>query len=157
MKNYITGIITGISLTASAVMFMGSQNKNLGDITVNSIRVKKDDTYTTMLINNQSLRIVTEVGGISLFKELIVVSNKDNENAVVIGMNDSGGGLLEINNGKGENRFSFSQSNQGDGSMRINNSKGNEVVYLGSNIDNDGLIKLSDRYGDFGWGMIGKK
>ena len=65
-----TGIITGISLTASAVMFMGSQNKNLGDITVNSIRVKKDDTYTTMLINNQSLRIVTEGGGISLFKEL---------------------------------------------------------------------------------------
>ena len=33
MKNYITGIITGISLTASAVMFMWAQTKNFGDIT----------------------------------------------------------------------------------------------------------------------------
>ena len=52
MKNYITGIITGISLTASAVIFMGAkaQNKNLGDITVSSIKIEKD--------NNRPLKIV---------------------------------------------------------------------------------------------------
>jgi len=32
MKRYTIGLITGALLTASAFMFMGAQNKNLGDI-----------------------------------------------------------------------------------------------------------------------------
>ena len=40
MKKYTIGLITGALLAVSAMMFMGAQNKNLGDITVNSITVK---------------------------------------------------------------------------------------------------------------------
>ena len=44
MKRYTIGLITGILLTASAVMFLGAKNqsKNLGHITVNSITVIDD-------------------------------------------------------------------------------------------------------------------
>ena len=44
MKKYTIGLITGALLATSAMMFMGSQNKNLGNITVNSITVL-DDGY----------------------------------------------------------------------------------------------------------------
>ena len=44
MKQYFTGFFTGVCLVASAVMFMGASNKNLGDITVNSITVMDDGT-----------------------------------------------------------------------------------------------------------------
>ena len=42
MKKYTIGLITGALLAVSAMMFMGSQNKNLGDIVVNSITVLDD-------------------------------------------------------------------------------------------------------------------
>jgi len=42
MKQYFTGFFTAICLTTSVFIFMGSQNKNLGDIVVNSISVQKD-------------------------------------------------------------------------------------------------------------------
>jgi len=42
MKKYTIGLITGALLAVSAMMFMGAQNKNLGDITVNSKTVKDD-------------------------------------------------------------------------------------------------------------------
>ena len=40
MKQYFTGFFTAFCLTASSFLFMGSQNKNLGDIEVNSIKVR---------------------------------------------------------------------------------------------------------------------
>ena len=39
MKRYTIGLITGALLAISAMMFIGAQNKNLGDITVNSIKI----------------------------------------------------------------------------------------------------------------------
>ncbi len=43
MKKYTIGLITGALLAISAMMFMGAQNKNLGDITVTSIKALNDD------------------------------------------------------------------------------------------------------------------
>jgi len=40
MKQYFTGFFTAVCLTASVFLFMGFQNKNLGDIEVNSITVR---------------------------------------------------------------------------------------------------------------------
>jgi len=40
MKNYTIGLITGALLGISAMMFMGAQNKNLGDITADAIVAK---------------------------------------------------------------------------------------------------------------------
>ena len=39
MNQYFHGFITAICLSVSFVMFTASQKSNLGDITVNSIRV----------------------------------------------------------------------------------------------------------------------
>ena len=39
MKQYFTGFFTAICLTSSIFIFMGSKNKNLGDITVSSISI----------------------------------------------------------------------------------------------------------------------
>jgi len=43
MKQYFTGFFTAVCLTASVFIFMGSQNKNLGDIEANSITVRTPD------------------------------------------------------------------------------------------------------------------
>ena len=76
MKRYTIGLITGALLAISAMMFMGSQNKNLGDITVNSITVKGD--------NN---------GG------FIKTYNADGEKTIYLGTNIEGsGGHLETFN-----------------------------------------------------------
>jgi len=42
MKKYTIGLITGALLAVSAMMFIGAQNKNLGDIVVHSISVETD-------------------------------------------------------------------------------------------------------------------
>ena len=43
MKQYFTGFFTAVCLTASAFLFMGAQNKNLGDVTVKSLTVEDDE------------------------------------------------------------------------------------------------------------------
>ena len=42
MRKYTIGLITGALLAISAMMFIGAQNKNLGDIVVHSISVETD-------------------------------------------------------------------------------------------------------------------
>ena len=54
MKRYTIGLITGILLTASAFMFMGAQNKNLGDVVVNSITVNDSDGNTSAYFGNHA-------------------------------------------------------------------------------------------------------
>lgn len=157
MKNYITGIITGVSLTASAVMFMGSQNKNLGDITVSSIRVKKNDSYNHMVIDNESLKTFHQNGGIALTESIIVLRNKNGKVSVMMGSDDKGGGLLEVRTANEKNAVKLGVSKFDHGVITTTNSKENINVFIGSNKDDDGFIVLRDRYGDIGWGMSGKK
>ena len=54
MKQYISGFITAVCLSFSFLMFTASQTQNLGDITVNSIRVVDNITFEFML---NSLRL----------------------------------------------------------------------------------------------------
>ena len=46
MKQYFTGFLTAVCLTASVFIFMGSQNKNLGDIEADSIVLKGEYGHT---------------------------------------------------------------------------------------------------------------
>ena len=48
MKQYFTGFFTAVCLTASVFLFMGTQNKNLGDIVVNSISIKGENGETNI-------------------------------------------------------------------------------------------------------------
>ena len=56
MKKYTIGLITGALLAVSAMMFMGSQNKNLGDITVTSVTVVNDEGEEVGEFGNQGDR-----------------------------------------------------------------------------------------------------
>ena len=78
MKQYFTGFFTGACLVASAVMFMGASDKNLGDITVNSITVMDDGT-----------------GG------FIQTNNADGKQTAYLGTGEGGIGILKINNADG--------------------------------------------------------
>ena len=78
MKKYTIGLITGALLAVSAMMFIGAQNKNLGDITVNSITVKDDGN-----------------GG------FIKTLNADGKETAYLGTAEGGGALL-IHNMDGE-------------------------------------------------------
>ena len=75
MKKYTIGLITGALLAVSAMMFMGSQNKNLGDITVNSIIVKDNGN-----------------GG------FITTYNADGIQTAFLGTSESGSGFILTNN-----------------------------------------------------------
>ncbi len=52
MKQYFTGFFTGACLVASSVMFMGAQNKNLGDIEVRSISIKNSYGKQTVYLGS---------------------------------------------------------------------------------------------------------
>ena len=52
MKQYFIGFFTGACLIASAVMFIGATDKNLGDITVNPIS-ESDIKKLAQEINNE--------------------------------------------------------------------------------------------------------
>ena len=49
MKQYFTGFFTAVCLTASVFLFMGSQNKNLGAIEVESIVLKGENGKTIIM------------------------------------------------------------------------------------------------------------
>ena len=82
MKRYAIGLITGALLAISAMMFMGAMNKNLGDITVNSITVKDDGD-----------------GG------FISISNSDGKERIYLGNGTKGYGLYTFNNDRNRTGF----------------------------------------------------
>jgi len=90
MQKYTIGLITGALLGISAMMFMGAKNKNLGDITVNSITVKDDGN-----------------GG------FISVSNSDGKESIYLGNDKAGFGLYTFYNSTTPTGFIGSQGSRG--------------------------------------------
>ena len=92
MKKYTIGLITGALLAISAMMFMGAQNKNLGDITVNSITVTDDGS-----------------GGV------IRTYNADGKETAYLGTGEDGGGKLHTYNKHGVMTGGFGTNTENDG------------------------------------------
>ena len=134
MKKYTIGLITGALLAVSAMMFMGAQNKNLGDITVNSITVTDDGS-----------------GGV------IRTYNADGKETSYLGTGEDGSGQLSTYNADGIKTSYLGTGEDGYGFLKTFNKHGVFVGYFGSNTDGDGIAVLSDRYGDFGWSVDGKQ
>ena len=135
MKKYTIGLITGALLAVSAMMFMGAQNKNLGDITVNSITVTDDGS-----------------GGV------IRTYNADGKQTVYLGTSGEGGvGFLSTYNADGKKTAYLGTSEGGFGFLSTYNKHEVMTGYFGTDINNDGMAVLSDRYGDIGWAVDGKK
>ena len=93
MKQYTNGFFTAFCITASAFMFMGSQNKNLGDIAVNSITVY--DTNGKKLGNDNSL--IGNPAHLTFYRDdeiRVAMGEAGDENNSVIMSSWEGGSIL---------------------------------------------------------------
>ena len=163
MKQYSIGLITGALLTASALMFMGAQNKYLGDIAVSSIKLIDDDGTVCGYIDvddgsepyiqfyNKDLQ------SIYISSDILALSDSGGDPFVAMGIEDSTGGVFKVYNNSGDVAMKLFTTNYGAGSMKIKNSEGNNIIGLGSSITKDGLIVLYNKNGEFGWGVSGEK
>ena len=80
MKQYAIGLITGALLGISAMMFMGSENKNLGVITSDSITLVSESGMTIIL------------GG------AVIIDDSDGKETVYLGTGEGGLGFLSTYN-----------------------------------------------------------
>ena len=104
MKQYFTGFFTGACLVASAVMFMGASNKNLGDITVNSITVRTADGKEPIYIG---------YGGEG--SGYLKTYNADGIQTAYLGTAPDGSGKLHTSNKHGVDVGYFGANKNGDG------------------------------------------
>ena len=78
MKQYFSGFITALCLSISFIMFTASQSKNLGDITVNSIRVVNNDNGGFITTYDEKGKITTFIGGVDGGGGKVAAYNKNN-------------------------------------------------------------------------------
>ena len=124
MKKYTIGLITGALLAVSAMMFMGAQNKNLGDIIVNSITVKDGgnggfiSTYNTN--GKQTAYLGTKSG-----RGRLEISNSDGKEKIYLGKVSHGYGLYTINEKRKSSGFFGADVGLGYGKILLYDRHGN--------------------------------
>jgi len=179
IKSYAIGFLT----CACLFLIMGqTNNKNLGDITVSSIRLEGEDGQWYGSWDANALRIANgktatvglfnyELGGGIIVKDLeermragmgvdenggiSMVFNKDEKMVAKMQALESGDGFSSISNKDGNWGITMG-SNEYGGVFRIYNKHNQNVVGLTSNNKLHGAIYLMDKYGEFGWGRNGK-
>ena len=108
MKKYTIGLITGALLAVSAMMFIGAtnQNKNLGDITVNSIGVVNNDGKPVAILT------ASENGG------MLGIYNNDGKTVAVLTAEENGGSL-EIYNKHNKQVVALQSNKNLDGAIGL--------------------------------------
>ena len=154
MKKYTIGLITGALLATSAMMFMGSQNKNLGDIVVNSITVLDDGNGGFIKTFNTDGKLTvylgTGEGGLGILKTF----NTDGKETVYLGTGEGGLGSLSTSNGDGKETAYLGTSNEGsgwlvvsnDGSIETLNAEGKKTAYLGTGEGGAGYLSTYNEH-----------
>ena len=89
MKQYFSGFITAICLSISFIMFTASQTKNLGDITVNSIRVVDNENGGFITTYNEEGKITAYIGSIDDGGGKVAAYNKNNVQLSIQSLADS--------------------------------------------------------------------
>ena len=145
MKQYTIGLITGALLAISAMMFMGAQNKNLGDITVTSIKALNDD--------GDMVGFFGSLNG----DGFLTTNNADGKETAYLGTGEGGNGLIRTFNADGKETAYLGTGKDGGGKLHTYNKHGVMTGGFGTNTENDGIATLYDRYGDIGWSASGKK
>ena len=146
MKNYTIGLVTGILLTASALMFMGANQKDLGDIVVNSITVNDSDGNISAYFGKQASNDSINASASLMFysnNEMVSVIGVEQDGEPVIGsISDYGsviiaGGRIITMNAKFEDTVILGTDPEtGKGFCNIFNPAFGETAFItGSNID----------------------
>ena len=89
MKQYFSGFITAICLSISFIMFTASQTKNLGDITVNSIRVVDNENGGFITTYNEEGKITAYIGSVDDGGGKVAAYNKNNVQLSIQSLADS--------------------------------------------------------------------
>jgi len=148
MKQYAIGLITGALLAVSAMMFMGSQKKNLGDIIVSSVQVQNENGVVVGIFGSNF-----DNNG-----QLMLVDNKSKaflKPAVVLSIVDKGG-VIKTTNADGELTTYLGADINGDGFFTISNADGELAVAMGYD-EGSGYIGIIDADGNEGWSVGGTK
>ena len=132
VKSYIIGFLT----CACLFLIMGQTqvSNNLGDIEVNSITIRDNGN-----------------GG------FIQSFNTDGKETMYAGTGIGGFGIVTPSNADGKETMYAGTKVGGGGMIQLSNTFGNATSLLSTNANEDGVINLFDRYGEYGWGMSGKK
>ena len=96
MKQYFTGFFTAVCLTTSIFLFMGSQDRNLGDIAVNSITVYDNDGKKSAFLGNDS-SLAGDPAHLSFYRDNEIrasIGEAGDENNSVIMSNWKGGSIM---------------------------------------------------------------
>ena len=187
MKQYFTGFFTAVCLTASVFLFMGSQNKNLGEIEADMITITSElgTTYLIgggIVLENQYGKDVFTVGISDDGGGFLSTYNTDGKETSYLGTGEGGVGLLTTNNAGGKQTSYLGTGEGGGGHLSTYNADGKETSYLGTTDDGSGLLMIEnmdgeliagfgaspdngkdgeavlfDRYGDVGWTASGKQ
>ena len=170
MKQYFTGFFTAFCLTASAFLFLGAQNNDLGDVIVRSLKVIDDEGNEVVTLASYKLggfiwvwnsrgaqAVEMSVDGNSggYFRANDIGGKSQVE--VRDGGNDSRGGLIETYNATGAMTSYLGTGKSGIGILRTFNDSGVETGYFGTSKDRDGMVILSDQNGQIGWSVNGKQ
>ena len=134
MKKYTIGLITGALLGISAMMFIGAQNKNLGNIEVTSITVRTPEGKKTV-----------EIGYTGADMGVLMTYNGDGKKTVVLGTAPDGNGNLTVYGPDGK-IISYLTNY-----LMTYNKYEEETGFFGTNSFHDGLVYLKDRYGKTHW------
>jgi hypothetical protein len=163
----IRSILIGVLCTALVFVLIGakSQNENLGDIVVNSIKVLDDGTGGFLKTYNadgiQTSYLGTGEEGIGFLKVMnegnITTYNADGIQTSYLGTGEGGIGFISTYNADGIKTSYLGTAVEGSGKLQTYNKHEVLVGYFGSNTDGDGTAVLYDCYGDIGWGVDGKQ
>ena len=128
----IKSVIIGVLGTVLVFVSIGATDKNLGNITVDSIRIESEFGKTLLL---SSGIVITDSGNKTYITSSGISLTKEDKMSVHLAISDNGSGVLQTFN-----------------------KHGVKVGLFGSHKDGgDGMALLYDRYGDTGWGESGKK
>lgn len=167
----IKSVVIGVLLAIIFFTAVGAKNKNnakFDTITAKEIKIVSPEGKTIanlgslggeghLRILNKEGEIVAILGSVNGKGVLNICNICSKEQKLVAELSSSNGeGYLTIFSKEGK-PAAILGSLEGEGSLGIYNKHNKEVASIQANKVNDGMIALYDRYGDFGWGMTGKK
>jgi hypothetical protein len=138
----VKSLVIGVLATALFFTIVGAKSKNTNFDTITAKKIK--------IVNSEG-KTVADLGSV-LGKRSLFIYNKE-KNVVGLRINEEEG--FDIHNKEGKRVAGLRGSKEGV--LDIYNKHGKEVVTVQANKDSDDAIVLYDRYGNYGWGMTGKK
>ena len=147
----LAGMILGQFVFSTAQAQAGAQDAMFKTVKCERLEVRNS-------FNSGAVIIGASAGFGSIF-----TSNASGKIVTSLGANEGGHGLIETRSKTGKNLVILS-SGENDkagkvfgGDLQVYNIQGERIATIQANKDKDGMIVLYDRYGNIGWGKIGKQ